>query len=721
MARDPLIEKLLPGFGVEADELCQKATRCLIALESSTGTDEAFAKNLDQLQGALHTLKGSAATLSLDDLAVLAHAMEDLVATVEPGSFVFPQGLADALLAGLDELSRRLRFHLDKRESELAPVEQAVARLRDRAPADVRPTAPTPASEPRLAPAPPPAPAPAPLEPAAAPAAAAPRDEERGWRVDASTVLELAKDIERLREFRLRLDERRTLVSRAQAAASAVIPGARGVEVSGLLNDVALALSLDSEELAAHLESLEGGLKIIGTLPLGTALEPLHRTVRDVARARGKRVKLSTVGGDISLDRRLVTLLKGPLVHLVRNAVDHGIETPEERRRRGKHEEGALVVRVEQQGNIVTIEVADDGGGIDAARVREVARRQGIVSDDELVALGDVEVQQLIFRAGFSTRDVVTDTSGRGVGLNVVQSELEAAGGQVEVHSTPGQGTRFLLIVPTELGSSSLMVVRCDEERVAIPLLAVEQVSAAREQAVRVEGGAMKLEIAERVIPLLDLRALLGLARAREPEPGQPLVVVHAQGRRVAFLVDEVLGDQELVIRSLPLELRDLPSYQGAATLADGAMLLVLQAAWLVGIQRVSESSLPAARQALVVDDSLTARALHRAMLEAGGFSVHVVASAEQALRHVATTPYEIVVCDVAMAGMDGLAFAKALRASPSTAQMPLILVSGKDKGADREAALAAGADGFLSKRECASGALLGAVATAIDRRRVAR
>jgi CheY-like chemotaxis protein len=228
----------------------------------------------------------------------------------------------------------------------------------------------------------------------------------------------------------------------------------------------------------------------------------------------------------------------------------------------------------------------------------------------------------------------------------------------------------------------------------------------------------MKLAYNDQLLPLQDLGSMLGVRQPEVPHDGQPILVLQSQGQKVALCVDEVVGDRELVIRPLTAELRDVAAYQGVFTLARGELVLVLRADWLVGSGKRVEGPLTSTRRALVVDDSLTARALHRAMLEAGGFTVHAASSAQQAMELLRGAAYDVMVSDVAMEGMDGIALTAALRSRPETRTMPIILVSAKDNETDKERGLATGADGFLSKKDCAAGRLLAEVSSVIARRK---
>jgi chemotaxis protein histidine kinase CheA len=712
---DPMLEQLLPGFVEESVEICERATRSLLELERQPASSPRF----DDLARALHTLKGSAATLGLSELSDFAHKMEDAVLPLRGSEQPLPPNLADAVLRSLDVWLAHLKATASRTEPpDLRPSlallakafgpreEPATSGARKRGALVQEPPSPATAGAP---------------ERGALEMESAPENGEASWRVATRQVTSLMREVERLREVRLRLDERRRELDRALVQLSAPALAAQTFEVRSLLVSARRALSSDGEEAADVVASMEDGLKSISTMPLRAVVEPLRRTVRDLCKSTGKEARLSVVGAEVSLDRRALEELRGPLVHLVRNAVDHGLEMPDVREARGKHREGALTIRVEQQGNMLFLEVSDDGGGIDLPRIREVARERGVATAEELSVMTPAQVQQLIFRPGFSTRADVTDVSGRGVGLDVVESQMESLRGHVEVQSTPGQGTRFLLSLPAELGSSPVLVARVGEHQIGIPMAAVESSRLAVQDDLRIGRSRMQLVHRGQLLQMLDLGALLGLRQPEAPATKAPLLVIQSQSGRFALCVDEVLGDRELVIRPLPQEVREVTAWQGAATLARGELILILRPDFLTAASKRGEQAAAGSRRALVVDDSLTARALHRTALEAGGFQVHTAASGKQALEQLKHTAYDVLVSDIGMEVMDGYQLTQAVREQPEANSMPILLVSARDSAADRQRGTAAGADGFLTKKDCVSGRLLSEVAAVIQRRKGAQ
>jgi chemotaxis protein histidine kinase CheA len=729
MAIDQVMLEIIGGFVPEAKEICDKIAGEILRIEQKPGVPAPTADTYKSLARGLHTLKGTSATLGLDDLSAVGHGMEDVVAPFHQTLAPLPSAVADELLRVLDTFMLRLSAHAEGRSDELPEAAETLARLRELASFPMAPpvtisdkaasatTSKISAEPPATAPekvVPLPAAVSNQVEPAPE---GAPSDDQSSWRVNSRNIVALFREAERMREMRLRMAERRRILDStiAQVTKLAAIPETASVYTQ--LVAVRRALQTDGEELGEMVDSLEGGIKGICTLPVRTIVEPLHRAVRDLCRMTGKEAGLSVVGAELSLDRRILEKLKGPLVHLIRNALDHGIEPVAVREERGKHRSGALVIRVEQQGNMVYIEVADDGGGLDFDRIRQVAQARGLYAMDELLRMTTAQVAQIVFQPGFSTRSEVSGTSGRGVGMDVVLSEVQALGGTIDVQTTAGQGSRFSIVVPADLGSSPTLLVRCGEYSLGVPLISVECTVAARRKNIRTVQHGMKLEHRDEPLDLLDLGHLLNLREPESPAEGQPLLIVHAQGQRVAILVDEVIGDREQVIQPLPDELRGIAAYQGASINGSGELLLVLRGDWLAQTIHGTKTARSSARRVLVVDDSVTARAMHRAVLEASGYSVHAVGSARGALDQLRHSAYDVIVCDVAMEEMDGFALTSRLRAQPDTSTIPIMLVSMGDGDAERSRGLAAGADGFLSKKDCASGRLVAEISNVISRR----
>jgi two-component system, chemotaxis family, sensor kinase CheA len=449
MTTDALTLKLLESFLAESQEVAARITRDVLELERGPADDDmgALYQNLSR---CLHNLKGSAATIALDDVAHIAHDLEEVVTPLARARVALPAAIADRLLADLDAIVGLVRGRV---VGTVSPGPATASHGQD----------PTGTSD----------------------------DDPAGWRVGSDRVRELIREVERLRELHTRLDDRRRQFARA-VVASRRAPASPDVDrwTSSMIA-WSSAIKADSEEASDIVQGLEVSIKAMCTQQVAAITDPLHRALRDLQRSTGKEARLSVVGAEMSLDRRLLDQLKPALVQLVRNAMDHGIEAPSERERAGKHREGLVVIRVEQRGNLVVVEVADDGRGLDIEAIRKAARRRGLASDDAIAQMSVDELAALVFGSGFSTREGVAAISGRGVGLDLVRDRVQALRGRIEVASVAGHGTRFTMTLPSTMGSSPVVLARCGEQEFVLPLQSVEGIVAANpSNVVRGHGGA---------------------------------------------------------------------------------------------------------------------------------------------------------------------------------------------------------------------------------------
>ena len=326
--------------------------------------------------------------------------------------------------------------------------------------------------------------------------------------------------------------------------------------------------------LDAATSRLQSAVMTARMQPVGRVFSRFPKLARDVARQLDKKVELEVVGAETELDRNLVEALSDPLVHLVRNAIDHGIESPAVRAAAGKPELGQVRLSAQQEGDHVAIEVRDDGAGIDPDKIRDSALRKGLIDAEEAARLSADECLQLIFMAGFSTRAEVSDLSGRGVGMDVVQSKIRELSGEVQIQSEPGRGSRFLIRVPLTLAILPTLLVEIAGDVYALPLVrVVEVLSHGPEVAMQVDGRKV-LDLRQQPVPLLSLRSWLGLSDTSLATA--TAVVLQSGEQRFCLAVDSVRGREEVVIKALPRTLRGLPGYAGASLIGDGRMALIL-------------------------------------------------------------------------------------------------------------------------------------------------
>ena len=465
---------------------------------------------------------------------------------------------------------------------------------------------------------------------------------------------------------------------------------------------LAATIIQDGRALALSATHLNEAVQRLGMVPMAEACAGMERAVRDVARQTGIEVELTLEGEDVELDRAIVERLRDPLLHLVRNSVAHGIEQPNERRRLGKPRVGRIIVRAELQGAAVEITVSDDGKGLDAAAIRRQAVLRGLPAPTS-----DRDIGRMIFDPGFSTAENLTEVSGRGVGLDVVRSRVEAMHGNVDVVSDPGKGTRFQLVVPLTLARLRALVVRAGGELLALPIPNVRRVLRVRPDDIQVIEGRPTLVFEGRPIEVANLGATLGL-RQNEPERALiPVVVVSALERDIALSVDALEKENEFVIQRLGARMRQVQHIAGAIALPGGGIALVLNVSEVirtaVGLKTsghaTGEVSDARPRNRLIVaDDALTTRTLVKTVLEAAGYSIVTAFDGEEAWRILNADGADLLVTDGDMPRMDGFTLTEQIRASKRFQSLPVVIVSGMERDQDRARGAAAGADAYITK-----------------------
>jgi two-component system chemotaxis sensor kinase CheA len=436
-------------------------------------------------------------------------------------------------------------------------------------------------------------------------------------------------------------------------------------------------------------------------VPLSSITSPLPRAVRDLAATEGKQVDLLITGAETQLDRVLLDGMSEAITHLLRNAVAHGIELPDVRERAGKPRRGELELHAEPRGGQVAIEVRDDGGGVAVEALTEGARRGSLVD--------------VLAEPGFSTAAGVSEIAGRGVGLDAVKRQVESVGGSIAINTEPGKGTTTTLLLPVTLALLRVLIVRRGTQRFGLPLASVSEVVAV--ERVMMLGGRPSILVREESLQLRDLAPVLGMAAPDLPEVSRALVVDATNGR-LAVACEEVIGEQEVLVKPLGLSLTGESGYLGAAILSDGAVMLVLDPAHLVRqasraptAAYVGSAATQEARRApkvLVVDDQFTVRELQRSILRASGYRVEVACDGREALDALrAPGDFDIVVTDLQMPEMDGLELLAAIRADPDRSSLPVVIVTSRGSEEDRRRGAEAGADAYIVKDEFDQQALL--------------
>ncbi len=751
-------QQLIASFHAEVAEHIQTMTDGLLALEQNRVAGEQKAEMLRTIFRAAHSLKGAARAVGVNVIAQMAHALEDVLDGVNKQTVEPMPDLFTACYKVLDAIQEVEKAFAAGATTPPPQALQAISAL------DPFRSSKSPAAE--SAPIPVATPTPAkvtavPLQimadtPSAGEEAPALRIERGGTetiRVDATKLDALMDQLSELHITRIRAEQRLAQVKRVQEAINdwqkewlAVRevygrlnrrlfrdPGYDRLsrdampllaylttsqenlrDMVALVNELEREYSNDTMQLSLTIDTLENEIKRTRMLPLSTITATFGRMVRDLAYSASKEVALTVIGGDVELDKRVLEQIKDPLIHLLRNAVDHGIEMPQVRLSQGKPRVGTIVLKAEQVGKNVVITVGDDGQGLDFAAIRHALARR---STTDTLTLSDDELIAAIFNLGISTSPTVTDVSGRGVGLDVVRRNVEGLNGSVHVTTEQGKGTTFTLTLPLALSSSRALVVQVSNQTYAIPLMSIERILEVSPQEIYPVGGRETLRYNGAIFNVVHLGDVLGLPRHATDRTSSPtehltvLLLTSAQ-RRMAFLVDALHGEQEVVIKGLGRQVQRLGGIAGATITGDGTVLLVLNVGDLFKLamhkeaQGITTAPLVPPQTAtpqkliFIVDDSITTRTLEKNILEAAGYKVCVATDGLEALNAIeanVTLP-DLVISDIAMPRLDGISLTQKLKSDPRTLHIPVVLVTSLASDADKARGIEAGADAYVVK-----------------------
>ena len=672
-------------FRVEARELLEGLTKGILQLEK----DAVTADQVPHLLRLAHTLKGAARVVKQPGIAELAHAIEEVLARHRDSAQPPPREQVAELLRLCDEIASRLRT-LD------------------------------PASEPAGAHSP---------RPTAEESFETLRVEMREMDLLLRGATEAAVQLGAVRKNLGTIDRLRDLAGLLLSAQ----PGARTdngrtdngrgsppARMQSIAEDLRNGLDHLQRDLTGHLERVDGELTQVGDLAYRLRLVPalavfplLDRAAHDAAEGVGKRVEFQVSGGDVRLDANVLASLRDALLHVVRNAIAHGVESEAERAAAGKSPVGRVRLEVERRGNRVAFVCRDDGRGIDVEAVRKAAVARGVVPASQAAGLPADQVIRLLLRGGLTTSSSVTELAGRGIGLDVARETAARLKGELNIRSEAGRGATIEILVPVSIAALHGLIVEAAGTLAAIPLEAIRQTLRISDAEVARSAEADSILHDGKAIPFLQLdRALGSAATIRRGRRAWSAVVVQSGGRSVAVGVDRFLGTSSIVVRSLPAVMTADPIVAGASLDAEGNPQLVLDPHELVtaaeagrGVARTGAPPRPA--PILVIDDSLTTRMLEKSILESAGYDVELAVSAEEGLAKACDGRYSLFLVDVEMPGMNGFEFVEATRADPTLRVIPAILVTSRNAPEDRRRGEQAGARAYIVKGEFDQGKLL--------------
>lgn len=701
MIDDP---ELLRLFKAESEEHLAHLDDGLLRLEK-TPADQPL---LEELFRESHSLKGAARMLGLSQIETAAHDLESILNAARKGETPLTPETIESMNAALIELRQQVQEALSNADSgvrnvELTPAQNPALSIPQTATRITNSTEPPPDPQ-----------SPLPFRIDTVRVETRKLDDLLTQAGELSVIQGRSRHrlalIEELLERWATLERgRRNRMASPSARHRA--EGDAPVRFGNLLKQTRDALFDDSTRLEAVVNLLEDQVRSIRLLPLSTVFSLFPRMVRDLSLEQGKEAELVLEGGDITVDKRILEEMKDPLMHLIRNAIDHGIESPAERELLGKPRGGTVRLSAMRENASVLLEVVDDGRGLDMAAIRLVAKKRGLHDETTLAAMTPAQLQQLIFMAGFSTSAYVTELSGRGVGLDVVRANVERMKGGIHLETSPNRGMTVQMRLPLSLATTRLLLAKAGNRLYGLPVEFIHTSRRVRETdiftlegrfAVMLDGNPV---IAAYLADLLELSATEPVVAASDI---LACVVLQVGDERLGLLVDELLAEEEVVPKPLGAPLRRVRNVSTLAMLGSGEICAVLNPADLLRSARKAGNSLQSdeheihreANKAviLLVEDSALIRAMEQRILEDGGYEVVTAVDGVDALNVLGSHSFNAVVSDIMMPNMDGLALTARIRAEPRYKELPIILVTSLASNEDKRRGLDAGANAYIPK-----------------------
>ncbi|WP_447555151.1 hybrid sensor histidine kinase/response regulator [Vreelandella sp. EE22] len=684
------ISRFIERFVEEAREHLPRLREGLLALERGDHSSE----QINALFRAVHTLKGSSRMLRLNAIAALAHSTEELLSALRDGVRTITPDVIELLTQAIDVMENQIDCLAQGHPAdELLDADPALCHaMLESARAAFEDTEPTLARKV--------------LVPHHAVTTASTGEALAHQLRLSDTVrvrLERLDDVIRLMGEVLSAHHHlHDLVEQARTLSASLAKEQQRPFQSFNRDLKDSVLSQDALMSDLHDRALQ-----MRMLPLGVVFDPLSQMTRDLAHTLGKKAVCRAQGSEIELDRQMIDRLSEPLVHLVRNALDHGLETPEGRRRLGKPPKGLITLKAWQDGSWVVIELRDDGAGIDIEAVRQKALSRQLINEEQLLTLSEQETLELIFLAGFSTQSMITDMSGRGVGMDAVKrTVVDELSGDVRVASESGRGSAFTLRLPLSLARMRVLLVSAGGHTLGFTAPYVTELMETSSCHLIEAAGQLTLNLRDEFIAVASLARLIGLDEAPTQLADRVLLVIVHQGpQKLALIVDELVDERDMVIKPLPAHLRHLPLVSAMVSVGQNALVSLLHVpSLLMEVKKIShysqsqELTTPALHRILVVDDSLYTREIEKDVLEAWGYQVVLAENGRDGLNKALAAPFDAVLTDVEMPAMDGFTLTARLRDNDGYRHTPIIIITSREKEADRQRGIEVGADAYIVK-----------------------
>ncbi|MBT6718779.1 MAG: hybrid sensor histidine kinase/response regulator [Nitrospina sp.] len=442
-------------------------------------------------------------------------------------------------------------------------------------------------------------------------------------------------------------------------------------------------------------------------MPLSSAVETFPRLVRDLSASSGKEVDFILEGVDTEMDKRVIEKIGDPLLHMIRNSVDHGIERPEERKRKGKPRKGTLKVSARYEGESVHIEISDDGGGIPIEKIKKKAIQRNLRSNEDLSKMPDAEIANLIFEPGFSTSPIITDISGRGVGMDVVKENIvEQLKGSIQTETHPDKGTCFTIRVPLTLAVMRILLFSVSQTLFGFPISSVREIIRVQKSEIIEVVNKQAIRLRDQIIPVTELKKIINLPETNEREPEDSIILLLAMGNEmIGVMIDHLISEEDMEIKPLPSHMRNSDLASGATITGKGDVVILLHVPKIMAKSKIVQESKQTShspkkkkQHILIVEDSVSTREIEKSILESYGYQVDIASDGIEGLEKTQKFKYDLVLSDIEMPRLDGFALVEKLRNDAENKHVPIIIVSSRDREEDKRRGIEVGADAYIIK-----------------------
>ena len=748
---DEFFKRLLNTFKIEAAEHLKSISEELIKYEKSSSDDEKT-ESINIIFRGAHSLKGASRAVNLGEIEGYCQTLESVFALVRDGILSTSFRLIDEIHKGIDTISNFLQETDDKQKLFIAREIDSLATILS---GIAKGESPTQAEKPkskksvtRISKKPDPviiAPESKKTEPGEK---IIPLPEEKtktrnindaklqdtirvtthkldalflkseemlSCKLEADDLLKNLADLRLLQEsYKKNLEQLTTLVSIKNTFSQndmnklQELYGESAAETEKKLNSISKQAYHYNKKLSAMVSQLVDEMKEILMLPFSYLSDVFPKMVRELARDLNKEIEFEIKGSNIELDRRILEEMKDAMIHLIRNSIDHGIESPEVREQNGKERQGKIILEVKKEGgDKIEISLSDNGAGINYESIRSTAVRKNIFNEKDAATLTEEQLLELLFHPNFSTSQVITDISGRGVGMSVVKEKINRLNGSVKIFSKINEGTSFKILLPLTLAKIRAIILRCTNQIYALQTLNVDRVMRIKSESIKTVKNRATINYNSIPIPLCNLAEVLGIrSEAKKESQNSNIIVIKIADNIVAFQVDEILHEQEIIIKKLNRQLENAKFVNGATMLGDGSVIPVLNTHDLLKeikthsfSSEIKEKPKSIRKQELLIaDDSITSRMLIRDILESSGYNVKMVVDGKEAYAELKTKNYDLVISDVEMPRLNGFELTEKIRSDSDLKRLPVILLTSLAKKEDREKGIDAGANAYIVK-----------------------